>query len=135
MQVQNNGISALMSAASRGDFQDFLHQLAEGGDVNARDIFGHTALTYAAMAGNERIVRALLMMGANADAENQIGLTPCKLAALLGHLHLKQLLVPTHEGALPDGPERVVAQNADGVWVTEAELEHCFVDWEQTIRH
>jgi ankyrin repeat protein len=60
--------------------------------MDAKDIFGHTALAYAAMAGHERVVRALLIMDAAVDTENLVGLTPSMLAASRGHHQIAQLL-------------------------------------------
>ncbi len=81
-----------MRAASSGDIQAVLEQLSRGGDMDAKDIFGHTALAYAAMAGHERVVRALLIMDAAVDTENLVGLTPSMLAASRGHHQIAQLL-------------------------------------------
>lgn len=92
MTEVNNGITKLMQAASSGNIQAVLEELAQGGEIDAMDIFGHTALAYAAMAGHERIVKALLMMDAAVDTENLLGLTPATLAALRGHHHIAHLL-------------------------------------------
>lgn len=105
MRESNNGITQLMSAAHSGDFEALLSELAEGGDVNACDIFGNTALAYAAMAGHCRIVWALLMMGADADAKNQIGMTPHSLAASRRHIWVERMLARYSEGVGPEGLE------------------------------
>jgi hypothetical protein len=76
-----NGITDLMWAASKGDLPGVLEALSDGHDVNEADVFGHTALTYAVMAGHTHTVQALLLMGAKADAENLGGMSPRMIAA------------------------------------------------------
>jgi ankyrin repeat protein len=134
MYPPDNGITELMRAASRGDSHAFLRELSETADVNARDVFGHTALAYAAMAGHERIVRALLMMGAEIETENHIGLTPAKLAALRGHHHVARLLCGPHETDEPEAPTQTMNDGDGGGWLTRSELEHGFEEWELSLR-
>lgn len=93
----NNGITDLMRAASGGDFaavQTLLSEEAAG--VNAKDIFGRTALMYAASAGHTNIVLALLDGGADAQMKNVKGGTALELAKARGYDDIVELLDP-HE--------------------------------------
>lgn len=72
--------TALMIAASRGDYASALRLLAEC-DVNARDRMGNTALIYAAAGGHAEVVRLLLVAGADASARNDAGLSALERAA------------------------------------------------------
>ena len=55
----------LFLAAATGKAEAVRYLLDEGADVNARDEFGHTALTEATFNGNVAVIRELLVRGAN----------------------------------------------------------------------
>lgn len=52
----------------------------KGADVNAANNLGNTALHYAALQGNERIVEFLVSKGAKLDVKNKQGRTPAEVA-------------------------------------------------------
>jgi ankyrin repeat protein len=86
MKPTQNGITSLMLAASRGDFDAVEESLATGDeDFDAQDNFGYTALMYAASAGHARIVEALLASGSDPQKSNLQGLTSLDLALAKGH--------------------------------------------------
>ena len=122
----NNGITGLMKAASSGDYQAFMEELADGADVNATDIFGNTPLAYAAMGGHDRIVRALLMMNADAGAVNMIGLTPGALAASRGHQQAAELLGHIFK---EDVRAPLASLTHDNGWLARDELSRAFSVW------
>ncbi len=94
--AQPNGITELMRGASRGDVSAVRRCLTAGGcaapDVNAQDIFGNTALIYAAGAGHAEVVDLLLSGGADARSVNQIGMSARALAGARGHTAVSQRL-------------------------------------------
>jgi serine/threonine-protein phosphatase 6 regulatory ankyrin repeat subunit B len=67
------------SDASTADF------LQRGGDVNARDEDGGTALMAAAMRGSPALARDLIARGAELDAMDVTGVTALMIAARFGH--------------------------------------------------
>ncbi len=87
-----------MKAASSGDLTAVQALLQEAAtDTNAKDIFGRTALMYAASAGHTNIVLALLEDGADAQTKNINGGTALELAKARSYDDIVQLLLDPHE--------------------------------------
>ena len=61
-------------------------------DIDARDIYGHTALHYAVMGNQAKIVRQLLDRGANAKLSNKDFSKPEHLARRKAYLPLYKML-------------------------------------------
>jgi ankyrin repeat protein len=89
-----NGDSALMIAAYKGNAPAVKALLAKDAQVNNP---GWTALHYAALIGNDDIVRMLLEASAYIDAESPNGTTPLMMAAGAGRVTTVKLLLD--EGA------------------------------------
>jgi ankyrin repeat protein len=68
--------------ANDGSTAEFLER---GGDPNARDKDGGTALMAAAMRGSMAMARELIAKGATVDAADADGLTALMIAARFGH--------------------------------------------------
>ena len=66
----------LIAAVKSGDIGSVKRNLQSPQQVNARDARGNTALHWAALASNERIVAQLLEAGSDARATNNAGATP-----------------------------------------------------------
>src|SRR6266496_4114797 len=66
----------LPEAAHRGDAPRIRSLLAGEPDLQARDVDGNTALHWAALHGNARLVKELLERGALATVTNNAGATP-----------------------------------------------------------
>ena len=64
--VDINGMTALHLAVKNKLEYILIHALADS-DINAKDRYGLTALDYAAIAGDETIVKLILMLGANPE--------------------------------------------------------------------
>jgi ankyrin repeat protein len=88
----NNGITDLMVAASRGELARVETLLREGADANARDAFGQTALMYAASAGHQSIVEELIDAGADVEARNRNNKSSFEQAESRGHAAVAALL-------------------------------------------
>ena len=61
-------------------------------DPNVQHDNGHTALAYAAMKGNGRMVELLLRNGADPTVVTKEGDTPVELALRLGHSEVADIL-------------------------------------------
>ena len=63
----------LVVAAREGEFHTVLELISMGCDVNARDVYGSTALIYAVAAHKEEIVKTLLSHGADVNLTDDDG--------------------------------------------------------------
>ena len=70
----------LILAAERGRIDEAEFFLDCGSDVNARDVFGASALRYAVGPPNYDMVKLLIRRGADPKLEDNTGLTPLKIA-------------------------------------------------------
>ena len=64
INARGDRCAPLFLAAATGKAEAVRYLLDEGADVNARDEFGHTALTEATFNGNVAVIRELLVRGA-----------------------------------------------------------------------
>ena len=93
--------TSLEQAAVKGHTDTIKSLIAQGKDINARNIRGQTPLHLAAAEGNNDTVQLLLESGAEVDAvTTNSGCTSLHYAASLGHVELCELLV--RYGADPD---------------------------------
>lgn len=76
-----NGKTALMYAAERGDKKSVLQLIEAGADLNALDNNKNSALHYAAAYGNRKTLNALLNSGIDVNTQNNKGKTALMLAA------------------------------------------------------
>lgn len=79
-------------AVKRGDLTAVLNHLNRGGDVNARDKYGQTALMLAARAGQEAIVDVLLEREASLNVTAKYGLSALMLAVINQHVSIARRL-------------------------------------------
>ncbi|MBD3398136.1 hypothetical protein GF413_03640 [Candidatus Micrarchaeota archaeon] len=82
-----------IAAAERGNLAVVKELLAEGADVNGRNLLQQRALPCAAANGNIEVVRLLLEKGAYIEATDQDCLTPLMNACERGHLEIVRLLL------------------------------------------
>ena len=84
----------IADAAQNKDGAAVRKLIKEGGDVNAAQGDGMTALHYAALAGDAELAQMLLYAGANVGAKTRIGgYTPLHLAAQVGNANVIAPLV------------------------------------------
>jgi ankyrin repeat protein len=91
-------VTALMVAASRGDYEAVLRLLPES-EVNARDRLGNTALIYAAAGGHAEVLRLLLREGADASLKNGAGLSALERATNAGRRDAVEVLRAASDAA------------------------------------
>ena len=114
----------VLEAAKRGDVESVRAELRSGGDVNAAEGDGFTALHWAAKRGDAELAGVLLSAGADFRATTRLGAhQPLHVAAAAGEAEVAEALLsagapvsaPTGTGARPihlaaaAGDERVVA--------------------------
>ncbi len=79
-------------AIKQGDVAAVRELLRSGGDADARDRYGQTALMLAAHAGHRAVVEALVAHGAGLNATAKFGLSALMLAVVAGHVEIARLL-------------------------------------------
>jgi len=89
---EDGGETASREAAGRDYVNEVERLLSKGGDVNAKDAAGCTALHRAAWDGSPDLVTLLLSKGADVNAKNNDGHTALHLAARRGHLAVAGIL-------------------------------------------
>jgi ankyrin repeat protein len=112
--MENSPLSPLLEAAKRGDASKVKSLLDLGGDPNAADGQGVSAIQYAASSGQTAVVQELLSRGANIRASARNGSTALHVAAVDRDVRLVDLL-------LAAGAD-VNAQTVDGVTPLMASL-------------
>ncbi|XP_063980864.1 DNA-binding protein RFXANK [Diachasmimorpha longicaudata] len=83
-----NGLTALMWAATYGQLGSARMLLKAGADKNYQGLNGETALHLAASSGQHDLVKLLLNQGADVDATDDEGNTPLIYAAYGDHPHV-----------------------------------------------
>ena len=85
-------IETAPDAARNGDLKGIQSCLDVGWDVNAKDLFGRTALRQAAYAGKVDVIAALIKAGADVNAKDNNGMTALDVATMMGETDVIQLL-------------------------------------------
>lgn len=93
MSIAGNGINELMQAASKGDLTSLHKLIAAGVEIDARDVFGNTALMYAVSAGHHEAASLLLRQGAGITLTKPNGMSILDIAASREHERLYPLLM------------------------------------------
>ncbi|CAH8557615.1 unnamed protein product [Dicrocoelium dendriticum] len=91
-QMDEDGWSALRTAAWRGHSDIVELLLCHGASVNLSGPDGRSALRAAAWAGHEEIVQRLIDAGADVDIQDAEGRSPLIAAAYMGHVGVVELL-------------------------------------------
>lgn len=105
-----SAVSSVLEAARSGDVDSLRAELRAGGDVNAAQGDGFTALHWAARADNRAVAELLIAAGADLSATTRLGgHTPLHVAAAAGSAEVAEALLeagvavatPTETGSLP----------------------------------
>jgi len=84
---------SLHRSAQFGNIEAVKQHLDAGGDVNAKNRLGNTALHFAAWEGRKEIVELLIAKGADVNAKNRLGNTALHYAAYEVHKEIVELLI------------------------------------------
>ncbi|KAL6861460.1 hypothetical protein ACP4OV_017160 [Aristida adscensionis] len=107
--------SPLHLAAAKGHHEIAALLLENGADVNARNIYGQTALMQACRFGHWEVVQTLLVFRCNVTrVDNMSNRTALHLAAAGGHVKCVRLLLAAAAGDDDGGAERFVNRAASG---------------------
>jgi ankyrin repeat protein len=96
VRVQHPGrlkVTRLMYAAAHGDAARVRWLLARGAPREAKDVYGHTALSMSSAEGNVDATRTLLAAGANVNASTDWGITPLYCTAEDGNVDIARALL------------------------------------------
>ncbi|CAH0047168.1 unnamed protein product [Clonostachys solani] len=94
--MDDDGGTALTCAARGGQLIITKHLLAIPNiNIDWRDKFGRTPLSWAASGGHAAIIKLLLNSGANIESESKYGRTPLTFAAQSGHQDAVELFLET----------------------------------------
>ena len=103
------GVRALFYAIEKSNLVYAQKVLEMNFDANLQHDNGYTALAYAAMKGNGRMVELLLRNGADPTVATKEGDTPVELALRLGHSEVADILKTARQqmsaGDVPAGAE------------------------------
>lgn len=91
--VDNNGLTVLMIAASKGDRTVVKVLLDAGASVDTVDSSGNTALMLAIKVGSDQTVNFILEKDDNIDIKNNSGNTPLMIAVKKGYDKIVKLLL------------------------------------------
>ena len=86
-------VLSLLAAATEGKGEEVKELLEAGADVNAKDIWGNTALMGATKEGHEDIVQLLLDRGADVNSIAGENETALWIAAAYGHPQIARILL------------------------------------------
>ena len=96
----------VFTISENGRFNELLTFINSGGNINERSYDGHTALHYAAKAGQHSLVKILIVHGADPRAQTLKGNTPLHGAAYKGRIEIVLTL-------LKSGADKSI-KNSDG---------------------
>ena len=82
----------IWEAAEQGNIEVVKQHLANGADVNLKNMHGNTPLQYAAMAGQTGIAKLLLIKEADLNTKNINDKRPLDVAIKLNHTETADLL-------------------------------------------
>jgi hypothetical protein len=96
---------ALMAAIRDGNIPEIRSALAQGADVNYRNVHGTSPLDEAVHAGSVEIAELLIDCGAVIDAVSRYGATPCLEMTTAANLYMLRMLLD-HGADVPKGEPR-----------------------------
>ncbi|GAA6021124.1 hypothetical protein JCM11491_005645, partial [Sporobolomyces phaffii] len=106
------GNTALISAATTGNFEIVTQLIGAGSDVSAANSKGATALHYAASKGHVNIGRLLISKGADINARDKANQLPLHRAATTGSLPFIHLILASLSPTKPEKPRLNLADRA-----------------------
>lgn len=106
--ASENGFDGVVKRLIKGPkirFKDIVKiSFSKGAEVDARDRYGRTPLSYAAWNGHMAVVQRLVKAGAHVDSKDEIGGTPISYALCSGHEVVASRLM---KGAQVDSVDKI----------------------------
>ena len=84
---------SLIDAAGSGNIEAVKQAIADGANVEVKNVFSITPLHFASAKGHKEIVELLIAEGSDVNAKNVGGETPLDSAAYWGHKEVAKLLI------------------------------------------
>ena len=84
---------SLIDAAGSGNIEAVKQAIADGANVEVKNVFSITPLHFASAKGHKEIAELLIAKGAEVNAKNVGGETPLDSAAYWGHKEVAKLLI------------------------------------------
>jgi ankyrin repeat protein len=100
----NNAYYTIVNAAAANNSADVRTFIVKRANVNATDLQGRTALSFAAELGNAEMAKELLDARAAPDQRDKLGNVPLHWAANNGRVEVLKVLLAAH--AAVDAPDR-----------------------------
>jgi ankyrin repeat protein len=109
---------SVLDAAEAGDSATALRLLQQGGEADAYDLSGTSAVMWAAYHGSAELVQALISAGADVTTQNQFGTSALTEAAIIGDAPIIKALLnagahPNIENPEGETPLMVIARNGN----------------------
>ncbi len=119
----------LINATKKGDTKAVKSYLSKGADVNAKDAFGQSALSFAAKYGNMEIAKALIANGADVNAKDLMGGgLALNLAASGGYLNIVEALLSAGAKIDEKGQSGMTALAYNVCIPVQLRIRHCTFD-------
>ncbi|KAJ6118042.1 hypothetical protein N7471_013919 [Penicillium samsonianum] len=91
--------SCMLTSAFKGENEETLRLVNSGANMNAKDMYGCTALHMAAYRGDETLARQLIAAGAAKDIRDLMNETPAEMAERLNKNEVAKIIKGTQMGS------------------------------------
>ena len=119
-----HSVPDMVQAAQKGDMESLKKLLAEGADINVKDVAFYTPLMAAIYSGKTEAALYLIEQKADINAQDHFGVTPLMLAALYNNMEVATKLLEA--GANPEICDRWNNSARQYAFDSSAEMKQLF---------